>query len=507
MFSRGGFRMCSDSCSGEANVTALRCKVKRSGAQLCHTAQDVQKARDKLPDDYGDLFDDSDDDDDDEDGLESTAPSGSNIIGVSGKDGTGNAAGVGGDDDRIVLDKDSDDDEEGNGSSLTGWLVGGGCVCFCGVMVALAGITMRRKSRKEEAEAAAAAAAAAVAGEKGIEMSLHMRSRTEYWVPPPPTPGGDGGSVDSTNPLFHHDATKSTSASGNVSSLAATKKKRRRRKRPGEMASQVSTGFAEFRNTKRASTFDKFRLMRGLGSNTALKKTNNPVKKRGPSMMNVGRSDWDAFHSEEHNCEYYHNRKTGETRWTTPPEVLAKLSCGGGGNAAATATAARKASGELHIAVALKTAAPNAKVGMVQPDAVAAMWKAFSSETGTYYCNSVTQEVSWVLPAGATLEGEGGGEGAAAGLAAAITAGGSGGANRAQVGGAFLHSSKRKELEKEFTEYQTEDGHTAYHNTKTGEVSWVNPYKACAEYKPDLTALQFGVCAACGFKKTEHGGK
>lgn len=369
---------------------------------------------------------------------------------------------------------------------------------LCGVMIALAVVSMRRKSRRE-----AEAASVAMTGGKGIELSGHTRSRTEYWVPPPPTPtaagvAAAGGAVNSKNPLFGGATSKGLSGES-VGSPAATNKKRRR-KRPGERKSQMSAGFAEFRKVKRASTFEKFREMRGLRRKSSTNDTKNPVKKRGPSVMNVAHSDWDAFFSDEHKCDYYHNRKTGETRWTTPPEVLAKLESRGGGVAgsagdtgsAVIAKAAGRGFGEPHVAIALGDVAfSGAKVGGGQPTAAAATWKAFSSEKGTYYCNTVTQEVSWVLPAGAKLEGEGTG----------------GGLTQVNVEANFLHSSKRKKLEKEYVEYQTEDGKTAYHNTRTGEVSWVNPYKACAAYKPDLTAKQFGVCATCGFFKKEHGGK
>ena len=33
-------------------------------------------------------------------------------------------------------------------------------------------------------------------------------------------------------------------------------------------------------------------------------------------------SDWDVYISAEHQRKYWHNRKTGETRWTCPDEVV-----------------------------------------------------------------------------------------------------------------------------------------------------------------------------------------
>ena len=54
---KGGLRLCSDSCKGVGNESALRCMTERNGEQNCYNESDVEEARDKLPDDYGDLFD------------------------------------------------------------------------------------------------------------------------------------------------------------------------------------------------------------------------------------------------------------------------------------------------------------------------------------------------------------------------------------------------------------------------------------------------------------------
>jgi len=67
----------------------------------------------------------------------------------------------------------------------------------------------------------------------------------------------------------------------------------------------------------------------------------------------------------------------------------------------------------------------------------------------------------------------------------------------------FMHSSKLAELEKQFSEYQTETGEIAFYNENTGEACWENPNAACQNFRPDLTAKQFNMCK-CGFHKSAH---
>ena len=115
-------------------------------------------------------------------------------------------------------------------------------------------------------------------------------------------------------------------------------------------------------------------------------------RSKRPSIMNVGSSDWDAFYSKEHSCEYYHNKKTGETRWTCPPEISSKL-----GNQSHNTTAEAISVTDVRIAVAFK----GQQQGKQKP---ASTWMQFYTDRGPYYCNVETQEVSWTLPAGATLQ-------------------------------------------------------------------------------------------------------
>ena len=77
----------------------------------------------------------------------------------------------------------------------------------------------------------------------------------------------------------------------------------------------------------------------------------------------AGSSDWDVYISAEHQRKYWHNRKTGETRWTCPDEVVeADLELG----------AAEYA---MHI----------------------------SPSGAPYFSNTSTGDVFWTLPEGATL--------------------------------------------------------------------------------------------------------
>ena len=170
--------------------------------------------------------------------------------------------------------------------------------------------------------------------------------------------------------------------------LTMTKKK----KKTSGAHSQISSGFEEFLKMKRVSTFAKFRAMRGGLSNRASLSALSKNTRR-PSILNVARSDWDVFYSEEHNREYYHNRKTGETRWMCPPEVLAALE------------SQKSTPPCVAIAIALEDNRdhdiPAAKTGGGQTHDV--VWKEFTCSKGPYYCNSVTREVSWVVPQGAIV--------------------------------------------------------------------------------------------------------
>ena len=117
------------------------------------------------------------------------------------------------------------------------------------------------------------------------------------------------------------------------------------------------------------------------------------------------------------------------------------------------------------------------------------MWTEFETDDGlTAYFNEETGESRWTDPA------QDDGSAAAADESRPAPK---------KTNSLFMHSSKLAKLEKQFSEYTTEDGETAYYNDDTGEVSWVNPNAACNDYRPDLTAKQFKTCQ-CGFPKRLH---
>jgi len=104
-------------------------------------------------------------------------------------------------------------------------------------------------------------------------------------------------------------------------------------------------------------------------------------------MRHIARSDWDVFMCNVHNTEYYHNRKTGETSWTCPPEVVASL----GMPTEATG-------GGAEISIEVENPMTQSASGSQSH-----YMMCHGPSGHPYYANTVTGEVTWVLPEGATL--------------------------------------------------------------------------------------------------------
>ena len=103
-------------------------------------------------------------------------------------------------------------------------------------------------------------------------------------------------------------------------------------------------------------------------------------------MRHIAKSDWDVFVSPEYDTEYYHNRRTGETSWTCPPEVVASLGMPMKTNV-----------GSGEIAVAMNTINPMQPAASVSASQIT--FKMYHGPSGhPYYANTTTGEVSWVLP-------------------------------------------------------------------------------------------------------------
>ena len=256
-------------------------------------------------------------------------------------------------------------------------------------------------------------------------MSSKVRRRQEsevtYWVPPPPLPSGD------------------------PKTLKSMQQKQRQKKTNGRThRSKVSSGFEAFRNKRRMSTFDKFLMSRGITPSGRFH--GGHYEGGGPATRHMGGSDWDVFESPEYGREYYHNKKTGETRWTCPPEVAAALD-------------AQKESGQKMQSVQVVN--PMSDLGSKAYDGGGAE----ASSTGTYrmyhgpdgysyYCNTMSGEVSWTLPEGCTLVGDDSADSLHKSVVNPVAG---------CIGGPT------------FTAHYGDDGYEYYCNTETGEVTWTLP--------------------------------
>ena len=367
---KGGIRLCADSCSGDTNTTAMRCMVQRTGEELFFSEQDVENARSRNIWNHFDLMNITDE-------IMVTSPSSSDLqVENSWNSSSDKSVDIESDISENSVDlRESKDD---NGTNMLPWLLVGGCALTGCVVLAIVLKWKRRKVALLRNSADVEMSSIRVAKKGHRKMFSGFASRHIYWVPPPP--------VDSNNPLFKH-----SSVCGNVDKNSAERERQRKRK---GRSNHLSPGFEAFQSKKRASTFQKFfSLKNQMSSDGTL------VKERGPSLMNVASSDWDVFHSDEHNSKYYHNRKTGETRWTCPPEVNAALEKQ---RQPGTAVAFETMPGGETDLDASK--AQEAKALRQHQNSV---WKEFRSDDGhPYYCNMLTREVRWLLPEGGLVERE-----------------------------------------------------------------------------------------------------
>jgi hypothetical protein len=404
-------------------------------------------------------------------------------------------------------------------------------------------------------------------GRRGGHHRRHLTEGSNFWTPPLPSERNNGSGVGlrhsrlvmtkdnpdgTTNPLMSLANGTVLPVSKRKFSSAASKNRDNRGKRHAREKSRhiMSPGFASpsARNEiKRFSNFEKFARNRGVKIDIVLCKS-------------VGGTGWALYDSHEHNAEYYHNTSTGVLQWTCPSDVETALrSSGSSASAGAkadptvgewiqlfdpehhpfycnsksgrlewnlpegaraqrtTATVQKTKVNPLAAAMQMEVETPEVEMGVqlemdavvmahpevASPDAAlgmtgmvevgvtkrTSMWTEFETDDGlTAYFNEETGESRWTDPA------QDDGSAAAADESRPAPK---------KTNSLFMHSSKLAKLEKQFSEYTTEDGETAYYNDDTGEVSWVNPNAACNDYRPDLTAKQFNTCQ-CGFPKRLH---
>jgi hypothetical protein len=346
----GGIRFCADTCNGNATKNmsnSVKCFTKNDGTLVCPGGTNFDRGN-RSNDDYSDIdfspkepFDKKS-----ESGSSDPAPqdrfqtNGSNVDIVAG----------------VV--------PPGKKSWPEWWMwaaIGGGAFLLIIVVV----LFVRRRSRRANGKGDGQL--------KNIELSQagHRRLKTthstssvfgsgQYWVPPPPD------------------------EDMKVERSVKRKNRSKQKKLDTKHKSKISVGFEEVR-LKRVSTFDKFLAAKGL--QPASRDYSGVTKKRGPSMRHIARSDWDVFMCNVHNTEYYHNRKTGETSWTCPPEVVASL----GMPTEATG-------GGAEISIEVENPMTQSASGSQSH-----YMMCHGPSGHPYYANTVTGEVTWVLPEGATL--------------------------------------------------------------------------------------------------------
>ena len=115
-------------------------------------------------------------------------------------------------------------------------------------------------------------------------------------------------------------------------------------------------------------------------------------------MKHAAGSDWDIFESAEHNCDYYHNRVTGETSWTCPPELVAALA-----STTPHAPATQHSSDSLdHLSAEHSGSEGYEHQQSQQPRA--GVFKEFLSPEGyVFYRDVVGGALTWTLPEGKSV--------------------------------------------------------------------------------------------------------
>ena len=373
----GGIRFCANTCTGNATKNtsnSVLCYTTNKGALVCPGDSQFDRGN-KTEDNYDDI----------DFNKTYEVPVRKEKESSDSKD-DGNSGSL----KEVVKDGERDtgtDQSTTTDNKLKWWWLAaiGGGVCLVLVGVA-AGIVRVRKMRYH-----AGPLGGGNDGNGSVEMShqaQHRRLHTaasafssfgsgQYWVPPPP----DEGMKETTVQNRH-------------------KRTNTKAQKHARMASRISAGFDRTR-PKRVSSFNKFLATKGLPP--ASRNYSLAVKKRGPSMRHVARSNWDVFMSAEHNREYYHNRKTGETLWICPPEIVASLGMPQVVNTNATAAL----SSGVAISIENPMATVRKEVGTAavgQPVASVGTYKMYHGPQGhPYYCNTLTGDVTWVLPAGSTL--------------------------------------------------------------------------------------------------------
>ena len=419
-----GFRFCADNCAGNATehvMNSVKCYTDSRGSLHCpdsvkfdlgNSSTDKRKSKCYPNCKSGNGKSDSNSD--------------QSNLGLGGADG-GEEAGGGGEDGGGG--RSSSDGEVGGsiGSGLlAGIILGALAIVGCVVFIVFFAVRKRRRERERDA----INKTVGMGGDVEMSKTLGRKSsRQMNWVPPPAPPPGDPTKMKGLT--------------------------QRKRKKAGHTshASSISAGFELFQRQRRASTFDQFLRKRGIVPSGRFDGGHyqGGGKKKGASSAPTlpAGSDWEVHKSAEHNTDYYYNKKTGETVWSCPPELVGVMDA----QDEAWNENPRVVNPVASIGAAAERGAPAAS----EKTPGQGTYKMVNGGDGyPYYCNTVSGEVSWTLPEGCTLVGED-----AEGTVHASVAN--------PLAGSAKHSGPT------FTAHAGDDGYEYYCNSATGEVVWTLP--------------------------------
>ena len=387
--SSGGLKFCANVCSDQTNSTKnASSKCESVGGVLVCPGHSVKFWNTNSTDISGKNSAISGDGATQEGGLESTGGSSAAIS-------------------RSRVSDSESEDENSQGS----WVLWAAILGSASLVVVLILLVSTRRKRENKSQLKYETSLNDVELPRAVGLTRSTNSSDyQYWVPPPP----DQTDLDKVSHL------RSSSQSTQEERVGTA------------VALGVSTGFSHMGH-KRVSTFEKF-FQRW-------KSTQEPsVKRRGPSIRNIAGSKWDVFYSDEHGCEYYHNKFTGETCWTCPQDIVCALKsptsisesewerCYSDDHkreyyhnkrtGESTWTRPSSFSGETsgvvvgsksgvdvdRVAVAVAVPRSNGASDFVNNPAYSAYYTKFSDPEGNaYFCNTQNGEVSWTLPQGAQL--------------------------------------------------------------------------------------------------------
>lgn len=387
-YSSGGLKFCANVCSDQTNSTKnASSKCESVGGVLVCPGYSVQFWNTTNTDSFGKKSDIFGDGSAQEGGLESTGDSSASIS------------------QSRVSDSESEDD-----NSQGSWWLWAAILGSASLVVVLIALVTTRRKRENKSQLKYETSLNDVELPRAVGLASSINSSDhQYWVPPPP----DQTDLDKVSHL------RSSSQSTQEERVGTA------------VALGVSTGFSHMGH-KRVSTFEKF-FQRWNSTKEV------SVKRRGPSIRNIAGSKWDVFYSDEHGCEYYHNKFTGETCWTCPQDIVCALESASSiselewercysddhkreyyhnkRTGESTWTRPSHFSGVMsgvvvgsksgvdvdRVAVAVAVPRSNGASDFVNPAYSAKYIKFFDPEGNAYFCNTQNGEVSWTLPQGAQL--------------------------------------------------------------------------------------------------------